>query len=551
MQTLLDDRYRLETEIARGAIGAVWRGVDTLTGEPVAVKLLREEAAQVPDLVEGFLAEAEILAELNHPSVIRVRDFVNTGVGTAGRMALVMDLVPGKDLRRRLRADGPVPPAVAASIVAQVAEALDYIHSRGVVHCDVKPGNMLVPDDGSPVRLADFGVARRLDRPAGATHATPEYVAPEVVAGATPSPAADVYALGVVLYELVCGRSPFRGGPPGEVLDRHLQCVPVPAPGMPAVLWPVIEQCMNADQRRRPKASQVAAQLAAAEAGLVGFAPLPRLPGEAITWWTRSAELTAPVPAPVRRVDWVRLPAAPISPADEYAARLVAVPAAAPISPAPVTNPLPPEPASPAPAAQPAPPAQPAAQPAPTPAPIPSAASAGPGPVGPAGTGPASRPDGTGPANRSRDRRRRRMLAALSGGALLLLIAVAATVVVLAGGLPGGSRATGNEGTSPTAGPGGPGQPSTAPGGGPSAQPTTDPGGASDRDNAVNDGTGGGAGNGSSSSGGSSGGTGSGGQPGSGPGSVPGCGPASGVPCIGDPMPSMPPVPTVPGLPRR
>src|SRR6266508_688665 len=240
MQTLVGDRYRLETEIARGAIGAVWRGVDTVTGEPVAVKLLRDEAAEVPDLVDGFLAEAEILAGLSHPSVIRVRDFVDAG----GRMALVMDYVPGKDLRRRLRADGPVPPAVAASIVAQVAEALDHIHGRGVVHGDVKPGNMLVPDDGGPVRLADFGVARRLDRPVGATHATPEYVAPEVVGGATPSPAADVYAL-----------------------------------------------------------------------------------GEVITWWTRTAELTAPVPAPVRRVDWVPLPAAPVSPADQYAALMVAVPA--------------------------------------------------------------------------------------------------------------------------------------------------------------------------------------------------------------------------------
>src|SRR5438093_10082352 len=99
--TLLDERYRLETEIARGAIGVVWRAVDTTTGDQVAIKLLRREAAEVRELVDGFLGEAEILAELDHPSVLRVRNLI-TGKGV---LALVMDLVPGLDLRRRLRAE--------------------------------------------------------------------------------------------------------------------------------------------------------------------------------------------------------------------------------------------------------------------------------------------------------------------------------------------------------------------------------------------------------------------------------------------------------------
>ncbi|MEV0132890.1 protein kinase [Dactylosporangium sp. NPDC050688] len=321
-KTVLGNRYRLETEVARGAIGAVWRAYDAQTGQWVAVKIMRAEAAEVPELVDGFLGEAELLAGLDHPSVIRVHNLI-TGKGL---LAIAMELINGSDLRRRLRSDGPLPPAVAAEVVAQVADALAYVHAAGIVHGDVKPGNLLVPLDGGPVRLADFGVARRLDQPAGPTHATPEYVAPEVVAGGLPSPASDVYALGVVLFELICGRSPYRGGSPNDVLRRHADCVPVPPPGMPAALWPIIEACMELDPRMRPAAASIVGRLRVAEGALDGFEPLPRLPAEAVTFWARSAELTAPVAAPVRRVDWVPLPTAPTSPAAASAALMMAVP---------------------------------------------------------------------------------------------------------------------------------------------------------------------------------------------------------------------------------
>jgi serine/threonine-protein kinase len=314
-KALLGNRYRLESEVARGAIGAVWRAYDTQANEWVAVKVLRREAAEVPELKDGFLGEAELLAGLEHPSVIRVKNLITD----KGVLAIAMELVNGPDLRRRLRADGPLPPAVAAEVLA-------YVHANGIVHGDVKPGNLLVPTDGGPVKLADFGVARRLDRPAGPTHATPEYVSPEVVAGTTPSPSADVYALGVVLFELICGRSPYRGGSPNEVLRRHADCVAVPPPGMPAALWPVIEACMEIDPRMRPTAASIVGRLRAAEGALDGFEPLPRLPGEAVTFWQRSAELTAPVSAPVRRVDWVPLPTAPTSPGAASAALMMAVP---------------------------------------------------------------------------------------------------------------------------------------------------------------------------------------------------------------------------------
>ncbi|MEV0605225.1 serine/threonine-protein kinase [Polymorphospora rubra] len=332
MDTLLDGRYRLEREIARGAIGAVWRAVDTRDGTAVAVKLLRPEAAEQPDLVEAFIAEAELLALLDHPSVVRRRDFVDASAGDdgdAGELALVMDLVEGEDLRRRVRRDGPVPAAIAADVVAQVADALSYLHGRGIVHGDVKPGNLLVPADGGPVRLVDFGVARAVEGvPERATHATPEYVAPEVVAGAPPTPAADVYALGIVLFELICGRSPFRGGPPTEVINRHATCTPVPPPGLPSVLWPIIENCLAVDPAQRPRASLLAVRLRAVQLELDGTTALPALTADAVTWWPRPAGATTGLAKVAQPVTWVPLRAAPVSPASAYSGRMVAIPVA-------------------------------------------------------------------------------------------------------------------------------------------------------------------------------------------------------------------------------
>jgi serine/threonine-protein kinase len=321
MDGVLDGRYRLEGEIARGAIGAVWRAVDTFTGGSVAVKMLRPEAAEQPELVRTFRAEFELLAAVNHPSVVRPHRLVDTGE----TLAIVMDLVEGEDLRRRVRRDGPVPPAIAANIVAQVADALAYLHEHGIVHADVKPGNLVVPADGGPVRLVDFGVARREDdSPPASIHATPEYAAPEVVGGTTPSPTADVYALGIVLFELLCGRSPFRGGGPLQVLRRHGMCAAVPPPGLPPIVWPVIEECLSPDPARRPEARLVAARLRGVEPALDGAPAMPALAADQITWWPRPAGAAAAV----AKVTWVPLRAAPVSPASAYVGRMVAIPVA-------------------------------------------------------------------------------------------------------------------------------------------------------------------------------------------------------------------------------
>jgi serine/threonine-protein kinase len=295
--TVGEGRYVLEAEIARGAIGTVWRALDTATGTRVAVKVLRPESATQPDLVDRFLTEAELLAELDHPCVVRVLDLVPW----LGGYALVLELVKGTDLRHRLRRDGPLPPAVAADVVAQVGDALAYLHGRGIVHGDVKPGNVLVPVDGGPVRLADFGVAQRVAvakrvgraRPR-AVHATPEYVAPELVAGAAAGPGSDVYALGIVLYELLFGRTPYRGGTATEVLLRHVTCAPVPPLGMPAAVWPVIEACTAPEPGSRPSTATVANRLRGLEPLLDGLEPLPALTADAVSWWPRQARSAGP-----------------------------------------------------------------------------------------------------------------------------------------------------------------------------------------------------------------------------------------------------------------
>ncbi|MFY1636140.1 serine/threonine-protein kinase [Solwaraspora sp. WMMB335] len=291
-------RYQLGAQVARGATGLVYRGVDLCDGSAVAVKLLRPDAAQQPDLVEGFDAEGAVLSRLDHPNVIRLR--ARTTVGS--RSALVLDFIDGEDLRQRIRRAGPLPPSVAAGIAGQVAGALAYLHDNEIAHADVKPANLLVPALGGPVQLIDFGAARLVgvDMPGRPTLATPEYTAPEVATGEPPTPASDIYASGIVLFELLCGRSPFRGGSADEVLARHGRCVAVPPPGLPHPVWPIIEQCLAADPAARPQAGVLAARLRGLEAALDGLPASPPLAPDAVTWWPRSGTTRSVAPVGAR-----------------------------------------------------------------------------------------------------------------------------------------------------------------------------------------------------------------------------------------------------------
>jgi hypothetical protein len=284
MQTTraLGSRYVLERQLGSGAMGHVWAAVDQRTGEEVAAKLLRPEFARDPEILTRFVQERSILLDLVHPNVVRVRDLVIEG----DDLAIVMDLVRGADLRARLRAAGTLPVAEAVRIAADVLEALAAAHTRGVLHRDVKPDNVLLTDAEPPaVLLSDFSIARLAQettvRMTGVL-GTPDYMAPEIFTAETVSAASDVYGAGIVLYELLAGRPPFAGGGTGyAVANRHVTAEPPPVEGLPAPVDAVLQGLLAKDPARRPSAAAAAAALrdllpAVADVGALPVIPEPQ-----------------------------------------------------------------------------------------------------------------------------------------------------------------------------------------------------------------------------------------------------------------------------------
>lgn len=271
----LGSRYVLLEEIGAGGMGTVWRARSRDAGEIVAVKLLRDSLAGDQELVLRFVQERNVMRALRHPNIVTVRDFVIEGE----RLALVMDLVEGGDLRVLLQRQGTLPQAEAAQLMTQVADALAAAHALDIVHRDIKPGNVLIDGATGQVRLTDFGVARIVHGP-GITQTTsiigtPTYLSPEVADGSAPTPAVDVYALGLILYELVAGRPPFVGEHPMALLRQHATAMPRRLPGMSDALWEVISACVAKNPADRPRAGEVAVALRAAAPSLEGLPALP------------------------------------------------------------------------------------------------------------------------------------------------------------------------------------------------------------------------------------------------------------------------------------
>ncbi|QNE16912.1 serine/threonine protein kinase [Kribbella qitaiheensis] len=220
------DRYQLETVVGQGGMGRVWRATDEVLGRAVAVKLLKQGRAD--DAVEErFHREAHAAAVVNNPHVVGVHDFGPH----QGSFFLVMELVVGSTLAAVLQRSGPFSPPAAARIVAQAADGLSAAHREGVIHRDIKPSNLLMAGDGT-VKVADFGIACFLGDPAGEpTHdgrilGTSYYVAPERARDEPAGPAADIYSLGCVLYQLLTGGPPFVADTPTGVLRQHLAGTP-------------------------------------------------------------------------------------------------------------------------------------------------------------------------------------------------------------------------------------------------------------------------------------------------------------------------------------
>ena len=277
-ESALGASYRLLEVIGQGATGQVWRATDRRTEEIVAAKLLRGEHVADRDLVARFVQERSVLTGLRHPNLVAVRDLVVEG----DRLAIVMDYVDGGSVRDVLRERGAIVPAVAVELVAQVLDGLAVAHENRLVHRDIKPDNVLLTRDWERleeggVKLTDFGIARIVGEGEKTTTGllgTPEYMSPEMLTTGAADLPGDIYGVGILLYELLGGRTPFAGpGTDYTVAHRHVTSRPPQLP-VPDSLWDAVQSLLDKDPRQRPIAHDAADALRRLVPGLIDLPAL-------------------------------------------------------------------------------------------------------------------------------------------------------------------------------------------------------------------------------------------------------------------------------------
>ena len=255
IERVLDGRYALEMLVGSGGMADVYRAKDQLLERTVAVKILHQQYENDTEFIARFQREAKAAARITHPNIVNVYD-----VGVAeGRHYIVMEYVPGRTLKERIKEEGPVPAPEALHIARQIAGALAQAHANNLVHCDIKPHNILVMPDGN-VKVADFGIARAVtestmtynDNIMGSVH----YFSPEQARGTLITPKSDVYSLGVVLYEMLTGRIPFDGNTAVSIARKHLeeepQSVRSLVPNIPPVVEALVTRMMAKEPALRP-----------------------------------------------------------------------------------------------------------------------------------------------------------------------------------------------------------------------------------------------------------------------------------------------------------
>jgi serine/threonine-protein kinase len=293
----LDGRYQLEQRIGVGGMSEVWRAHDTVLDRPVAVKLISPGRGEdVSD--ERIRAEARSAARLVHPNVASVHDFGTSSTLPGRRVPyIVMELAEGETLAAHLRA-GPLDWRIAVRVCAEIAAALAAAHAHGIVHRDVKPANVILTPSG--VKVLDFGIATSPgepdDMPDGMVVGTPAYLAPEQLDRQPATPAADMYALGVLLYYCLAGRLPYHADSTTALLGARRRQPPAPLPpvdGLPAEVAELCQQLMADDPARRPTSMMAALLLAEAVDARV-YVPMlavvpPRPRGGQVSPWTEEA----------------------------------------------------------------------------------------------------------------------------------------------------------------------------------------------------------------------------------------------------------------------
>jgi eukaryotic-like serine/threonine-protein kinase len=299
------DRFRIVRFLARGGMGEVYEAFDLQLQEPVALKTLAVTALDDEAALLRFKAEVRLARRVNHPNVCRILEY---GLHTVHRRDagaesvpfLTMDLLAGESLAVRVRRQGAFPPAEARAVARPIVEALAAIHRAGVVHRDLKSENVyLVPEPGGGTRVVvmDFGLARALDGSVISTWpmaamvvGTLETMAPEQIEGRRPGPAADVFAFGVLLFELLSGKRPFTDVPPLDRLRREPPRLSSVTPGLPAGWYQLVDRCLERDPDRRwAGAAELADRLASPALVDGGPGPVGGAPGGPGRRWGAAA----------------------------------------------------------------------------------------------------------------------------------------------------------------------------------------------------------------------------------------------------------------------
>jgi serine/threonine protein kinase len=257
-------RYELLSRIAIGGMGEVWKANDSVIGRHVAIKILKEEYLGDPGFRERFRTEAKNAALVNHEGIANVFDYGEE----EGSAYLVMELVPGEALSTVLEREKILPASRVLAIVAQTAAALHQAHLAGLVHRDIKPGNLLITPDGA-VKITDFGIARLADQvpltATGQVMGTVQYLAPEQAGGKPASPATDLYSLGIVAYEALAGKRPFRGESQVAIAMAQIKETPPELPtSIPEPVRRLVMSCMAKKPEGRPASAHDLAQAALA-----------------------------------------------------------------------------------------------------------------------------------------------------------------------------------------------------------------------------------------------------------------------------------------------
>src|SRR6185295_16347972 len=336
---VLDGKYRLDSLLAEGGMGAVYRATHVMLGKTVAIKLIRSAIVASPEIVRRFQREARAATALNHPNIVSVYDLGQT---TDGTLYIAMEYIDGPSLKTLIQAGRPIPLTRTIAILRQVASALSTAHRHNIIHRDLKPHNIMLTEglDGSEVaKLVDFGIAKTFDESTqltnvGSALGTPYYMSPEQIEGRVVDARSDIYALGIILYEMLVGEVPFADQSTPAVLVKQLKERPVRPSLRNAAVPPSLEaialRCLEKDPEQRfQSADAFAAALNEASATLNAVAGDVTLP------MTRVA---APAPAAAASI---QSDATVVTSPDVAAAPSAAAPiAVTPIAPAPAAAPV-------------------------------------------------------------------------------------------------------------------------------------------------------------------------------------------------------------------